>query len=322
MYTISGNALEKLDFPRGTVVTIGVFDGVHAGHRRVIDKLSQTKRAENAQASILITFDRHPLDVISPDTSPKLITTLEEKIKILEGLGIDKLVIQKFDRRTARVSYISFISDVLVGQLNIKHLIVGYDFHMGRGGEGSVEKLKKECAKNGFGLTVVPPARVDGIVVSSSKIREAVRNRNLRWANKMLPGSYFFDARVTEGEGLGRSIGFPTANLQIESEKKLLPPDGVYAARVVVSGKWHDGMMNIGYSPTFHGEGERRMEVNIFDFTGKLYGEVISVYPVKFIRDEINFKHSDRLRRQLQIDKEKTVKTLKDEKLQSGYFKG
>ncbi len=315
MEIVAESSLGRFDFSAGTVVTIGVFDGVHAGHRKVIDALNRVREAEGAGSSVLITFDRHPLEVVNPAVSPPLITTLEEKMEILRALDIDIVVIENFTRNIAGMSYRNFISDVLLNKLMARHLVVGYDFHLGHHREGSVERLKEESRRRNFNLTVVPPAVMDEVIISSSNIRNAVRERNFKLANRMLSGYYFLDGRVMAGEGIGRGLDFPTANLEIEEDRKLLPPLGVYAVKVRVNERWYGGMMNAGYSPTFHKDRRKRVEVNIFDFSGELYNRVIRVVPVEFIRDEIKFEYRDKLRRQLQKDREKAIRILMNKEI-------
>ena len=295
---------------KNTVLTMGVFDGVHAGHQKVIRCLVEVKEIEGAAVSILLTFDRHPLNVTHPEMVPPLLTTLEEKVSLLKQMGVDIVVIKKFSRYTAETDYRTFISSVLVGRFGMKHLVVGYDFHLGHGREGSQEQLLDEGRRSGFGVTIVPPVVLGGRVVSSTKIRRAVTNRRLERAAKFLARPYFFDADVIRGRGFGRELEFPTANVAVPHGEKLLPPGGVYAVQVEVENRLYGGMMNVGNAPTFNGDAVGGIEVHMFDFSGDIYGERIRIHCHKFIREEIKFDRPDKLRAQLKQDREKITLVL------------
>jgi riboflavin kinase/FMN adenylyltransferase len=210
----------------------------------------------------------------------------------------------------ADTNYHDFIADTLVGRLGMKHLVVGYDFHMGRGREGSQEMLCGEGARAGFGCTIVPPAVQRGTVVSSTKIRTAVLERKLQQAARFLGRSYFFDAEVVAGEGIGRTLDFPTANVEVPGAAKLIPPEGVYAVRVDIGKNSCDGMMNIGKAPTLHAGGRRRIEIHLFDFSGDLYGERMRVHCVDFVRMERTFASSGELKIQLSADRKMVAEIL------------
>jgi len=304
--------LERL-VPGDTAVTVGVFDGVHIGHRNVIERLLQAKRKEERGASILLTFDRHPLSVVHPEAMPPLLTTLDEKLSLLESTGVDYVCVMRFSRETASVDYRSFVRDALIERLGMRHLVVGYDFHIGSGRAGSQELLQKEGAESGFGVTIVPPVVLGGRAVSSTKIRSAVLERRLGIAARFLGRAYFFDAEVGRGSGLGSGIGFPTANLTVPDPDKLVPPAAVYAVRVELEGDWYDGMMNIGSAPTLHGEEKRRIEVHLFRFDGELYGRRVRIHCIRSLRREKRFAGTDELKAQLMRDKEKVMRILEKE---------
>jgi riboflavin kinase/FMN adenylyltransferase len=287
-----------------TVVTIGVFDGVHRGHTEVIRTLGEIKRREGRSASILLTFDTHPLAVTHPEMVPPLLTTLAEKLHVLARMDIDYTIVEEFSTELAGVDYRDYIAGRLTGTLGMKHLVVGYDFHLGRAREGSQERLVEEGRRLGFAVTIVPPMVLLGSVISSTKIRRDIIERRLEHAARCLGRPFFLEAVVVRGDGLGRGIGFPTANADVRSAGKLLPPGGVYAVEVEARGGRHGGMMNIGTAPTMHAEGARRIEVHLFDFEGELYGEQIRVHCLQFMREERKFGSTGELGAQLMHDRE------------------
>jgi riboflavin kinase/FMN adenylyltransferase len=299
--------------PGDTAVTIGVFDGIHIGHRNVIERLLEVKRNEDREASILLTFDRHPLGVVHPEAMPPLLTTLDEKLSLLESTGVDYVCVMRFSRETASIDYRSFVRDELIERLGMRHLVVGYDFHLGSGRAGSQELLQKEGSESGFGVTIVPPVVLGGRVVSSTKIRSAVLGRRLGVAARFLGRAYFFDAVVERGSGLGSGIGFPTANLSVSDSDKLVPPAAVYAVRVGLDGDCYDGMMNIGSAPTLHEGGKRRIEVHLFDFDGELYGRRLRIHCIRSLRREKRLAGTDELKAQLMHDREKVLRILEKE---------
>jgi len=287
-----------------TAVTIGVFDGVHRGHTEVIRTLAGVKRAEGLSASLLLTFDAHPLAVTHPEMAPPLLTTLSEKLYLLARMEVDYAIVERFTAGTAATDYRDYISNVLVGTLGMRHLVVGYDFHLGRGREGSRERLVEEGRRLGFAVTIVPPMVLQGSVLSSTRIRRDIAERRLEHAARCLGRPYFFEATVVRGEGLGRGLDFPTANAEVADAGKLLPPGGVYAVETEARGGVHGGMMNIGTAPTMHADGARHIEIHLFDFAGDLYGELIRVHCLGFIREERRFGSAEDLRAQLMHDRQ------------------
>ncbi len=299
--------------PDDTAVTIGVFDGVHIGHRDVLERLLRVKREEKRRASVLLTFDRHPLGVVHPEAMPPLLTTLDEKLSLLESTGVDYVCVMRFSRETASIDYRSFVHDALIGRLGMRHLVIGYDFHLGSGRTGSQELLRDEGARSGFGVTIVPPVVLGGRVVSSTKIRGALLARRLGVAKRLLGRAYFFDALVERGSGIGSGLGFPTANLAVGDPAKLIPPASVYAVRVELEGERYGGMMNIGSAPTVQGDGKRRIEVHMFGFDGELYGRRVRIHCIRSIRREKRFAGRDALKAQLMQDREKVMRILEKE---------
>ena len=208
----------------GTAVTIGVFDGVHRGHTEVISTLAAAKRAEGLSASILLTFDRHPLVVTHPEMAPSLLTTLHEKLYLLGRMDVDCAIVEHFSPGTASIDYRNYISNMLVGTLGMRHLVVGYDFRLGRGREGSQERLVAEGRRLGFAVAIVPPMVLQGSVLSSTRIRRDIAERRLEHAARCLGRPYFFEATVVRGEGLGHGIDFPTANAEMAGALRFSSP--------------------------------------------------------------------------------------------------
>jgi len=296
--------------PRSSAVTIGVFDGVHLGHRKVISSLIKARDEGGLSAAVLVTFDRHPLSVTAPEKAPPLLTTLEEKKSILREFDLDLVVIDRFTADYAELGYRRFIRDKLVGRFNMSHLVVGYDFRFGRDREGSLDMIRTEGRNNSFRVTVVPPAYVGGKIVSSTRIREHLLEGDIRMASERLTHDYFFDALVIEGECIGRKIQFPTANLLIKDRSKLIPFPGVYAVTAEVGAARYGGMMNIGTAPTVKNTPEGEIEVHIFDFSGDLYGRTVRIYCRKYLREEKKFAGKEELKQQLCRDAENAMRVL------------
>ena len=290
--------LERIE----SAVTIGVFDGVHTGHQAVISEALAKAKALGLERTVLVTFDRHPMSVTRPEAAPGLLTTLDEKLSLLQGLGLDMIFVEKFDMETASIPYTDYIKDRLAGSLGMKQLVVGYDFHLGRGREGGSEALLEEGERSGFGVTVVPPVVVGGTAVSSTRIRKDVMERKMGRAGRFLTRPYFFDADVESGGGVGRELGYPTANACVAHSEKLIPPGGAYAVTVNTGEAVLGGMMNIGLAPTVRCDGRESIEVHIFDFDGDLYGSRLRINVIEYIRDERRFKGRGELMEQLLKD--------------------
>ena len=289
---------------RNAVLTIGTFDGVHTGHQLVISRMK--KRAEEVNGeTVIITFDPHPRTIVRASDDIRLINTLDEKIELLSGLGIDHLVVIPFTEKFAQLSAEDYISQFLIRYFQPHTLIIGYDHRFGKGRSGNYQLLEQQSAIYHFHLMEIPVHLLDSISVSSTRIREAIGTGDMDTAWQLLGYTYFFSGDVVEGNKIGRSIGFPTANLYIKEKSKLIPGDGVYAADVKVSDepeKTYRGMMNIGYRPTVDGT-KKIIEVNIFDFDRDIYNKSLKVYVKKFLRTEKKFNSLDELKAQLALDK-------------------
>lgn len=286
--------------PRDSVVTLGVFDGVHRGHQTIIETLV-SRRAPGGRA-IVVTFDPHPVVVTHSRETPPILATVEERIALLSRFDIDGVFVVKFDEDTAHMDYRDFIDRYLLGALDMKHLVLGYDCHFGYRREGSPERVAEEGRRRGFGVEVVPPLTFDGSVVSSTEIRNTLLAGDLARANRLLGHPYLVQGTVVHGQGRGSDLGFPTANLAVADPLKLWPPRGVYAVRVGWREWSLDGMMNVGRAPTVKDAGDE-IEVHIFDFHNHLYGERLSVHCEAFLREEKRFGTLDALVDQLARDR-------------------
>jgi riboflavin kinase / FMN adenylyltransferase len=286
----------------GTVVTVGSFDGVHRGHAAVLREIAERARSAGRH-SVLVTFDPHPLAVVNPAAAPPLLTTGPERREILAQTGLDYAVLLRFDHRLAELAAEDFVREILLRRCGMRELVIGYDHGFGRGRQGDVAMLRRLGASDGFSVDVVPEVQVDGHPVSSTLVRRAVAGGDLNRAARLLGRPYYLTAEVVPGEGRGRTIGFPTANLGRVPARKLLPPDGVYAVRVEWRGGRADGMMNQGARPTFH-QDERSLEVHLLDWEGPLYGEWLKVEWVARLRDVRRFASAEALRAQLERDRQ------------------
>jgi riboflavin kinase/FMN adenylyltransferase len=303
--------ISDLSLSGDSVVTIGTFDGVHLGHRRVIEQVKATA-ARIGGESVLLTFFPHPRMVLFPNTEQLLLNTQEEKIALLRELGIDHLIIHPFTREFSMLSSADFIEKVLVQGLRTKRLVIGYDHHFGKDREGSFENLKKSGPRFGFEVEEIPAHETDSIKVSSTRIREALSAGHVDVANNLLGYTYRLTGTVVKGQQLGRKLGYPTANIISPEPYKLIPGNGVYAVNVISGGKRYGGMMNIGVRPTVDGL-HRTSEVNIFDFSADIYGETLTVEFVQWVRGERKFDGLDALKLQLAADKIVVQKTLNEE---------
>lgn len=292
------------------VVTMGSFDGVHKGHVQVIGNLKQVA-AKLGGESVIISFEPHPREVLYPlEKRPGILTTLEEKIGILKAHGVDHLIILPFTEELANLSYSDFVKRILVDRLGIKGLVVGYDHRFGKNREGSFEVLKAIAGEYRFYLEQEQAYEENEVNISSTKIRTALELGNIALVREFLGYDYPISGKVVHGDKIGRTIGFPTANLQLEDERKLLPASGVYAVRVSVDGVMYGGMLNIGVRPTVSRSGIVRLEVNIFDFHSEIYDKTISVFLLARVRGERKFNDVDELSAQLKTDKQVVLKYL------------
>ncbi|HET7623560.1 MAG TPA: bifunctional riboflavin kinase/FAD synthetase [Gemmatimonadaceae bacterium] len=289
----------------GTVVTVGTFDGVHLGHRDVLERI--TARAEELELrSVLVTFDPHPLRVINPEAAPPLLTVGSERLEVVAESGVDFMAIMPFTPTLQRYSAAQFVDEILIRRFHVRHLVIGHDHGFGRGREGDVEVLRRLGEERGFEVEVVEAvADADGRPISSTLIRRAVAGGDLRRAAEGLGRLYSVSGHVMEGDRRGRELGFPTLNVELPppSSHKLLPPEGVYAVRVQTPSGPFGGMMNMGPRPTF-GDAATSLEVHLFDASLDLYGAYVKVEFVSRLRDTRPFANAEALVAQLAADEE------------------
>lgn len=296
------------------ILTTGTFDGVHFGHKIIINRLKEIAKKQNGE-TVLLTFSPHPRMVLFPnDHNLQLINTMREKIKLLEQAGIDHLIIHNFTKKFSRTTSLQFIRDIIVNKLNTHKLVIGYNHHFGRNREGSFEHLKEYAPLYGFEVEEIPAQLIDDLSISSTKIRKALVSGDVSKANYYLGYNYPLQGQVVEGQQIGRTLGFPTANLNIADDSKLIPRDGVYAVHVEVKGQFFMGMMNIGNNPSLTSK-KNSIEVHIFDFDSDIYNDKIEVRFLKRIREEIRFENLQALKNQLEIDKAIIKASFKSDRL-------
>jgi riboflavin kinase / FMN adenylyltransferase len=303
-----GPAAPLPPLPNGSTVKVGSFDGVHLGHQAVLREIDRRARAAG-RASVLVTFDPHPLEVVNPGAAPPLLTTGPERLEVLALSPLDYVLLVRFDRHLAGLTPEQFVQEVLLERCSLRELVIGHDHGFGRARSGDVETLRRLGASHGFEVDVVPPVDFGGQHVSSSRIRRAVAGGDLATAGAMLGRRYGVVGPVGEGERRGRLLGVPTINLFELSPRKLLPPDGVYAVRVEWRGGSAGGMMNQGPRPTFQ-DGRRILEAHIFDFEGDLYGEWVRIEWIERLRDIQRFGSVEQLKQQLERDRARAVAAL------------
>ena len=294
-------SIANYDKSRAAVVTIGTFDGVHIGHRKILDRLIRQAEKKGLYSTVL-TFFPHPRMVLQQDSGLKLLNTLEEKIAILEETGLDCLVIHPFTKEFSRLTAEEFVVDNLFHELNARKVIIGYDHRFGRNRTADIGDLREYGNELGFEVEEIPAQEINEVSVSSTKIRRALEEGDIPTANRYLGYPYMLSGTITKGKGLGRTLNFPTANLKIPESYKLVPKNGAYVIKSTVEGTSLYGMMNIGVNPTVDGK-SRSIEIHFFDYSEDLYGKLIRVEVLHRLRDEQKFDSLDALRQQLDRDK-------------------
>ena len=303
------NSIQEFTSPAKTIVTLGTFDGVHKGHRSILEKLVNSGNATGCE-SVVLTFFPHPRMVLQQNSDIRLLSTMAEKAALLEQTGLDNLIVHPFDMAFSRLTAEEFVKDILVDKLNIQKIIIGHDHRFGRNRTANIDDLIRFGIEYGFEVEKISALEVDEVSVSSTKIRNALSEGNVATANAYLGYPYFLTGNVVQGKQLGRTIGFPTANIAITEDYKLIPANGVYAVTATIEGSIIDGMMNIGNRPTVDGT-QRTIEVHLLDFSGDIYGKSIQVNLLSRLRDEEKFPSVDALKEQLGKDRDTTLAYFK-----------
>lgn len=302
--------LKNLQRDPNSVVTVGTFDGVHAGHRVLIDSVRQQAQQRNAR-SVIITFDPHPREIITPGKAGiKLLTTLDERCEILDELAIDLLLVIPFDRDFSLLSSEEFIRDIIYDKIGVSEFVIGYDHHFGRNREGTIETLEKLGNELGFKAKVVSKQEIGEETVSSTTIRKTISDEgNMEKAAKMLQRLYRLNGVVVHGDKRGKEMGYPTANIQRLDSRKIIPKNGIYTVKLRFNQKWFGGMMSIGIRPTFQKQ-KRVLEVHIFDFDQNIYGQKAQLRFLSRTRDEIKYDSVEELIKQMQRDEQESLEIL------------
>ncbi|HEU4469483.1 MAG TPA: riboflavin biosynthesis protein RibF [Flavisolibacter sp.] len=301
-------SIDSLPPFRHAVITIGTFDGVHEGHKKIIEALKREAAAVKGE-SIIVSFDPHPRKIVNPSGHLQLINTLEEKTRLLDLAGIDHLVIVPFTQEFAALTADEYIASFLVGRFKPHTIIIGYDHHFGKGRQGNFSLLEQQSSRFGYRLLEIPKYILDEIGVSSTKIRKALLESRVETAGRLLGYDFFFEGIVVHGDKLGRQLGYPTANLRYTDEDKIRLGHGVYAVYVDIEGERRKGMLSIGDRPTLTGSDER-IEVNIFDWSQDIYDQKLRVFVKKFLRPQEKYATLDALKEQLALDKKNSLDAL------------
>lgn len=303
-------SLDQVQRNDNCVLTIGTFDGVHLGHQAIIDTLHKSID-QQGEYSTIVTFEPHPQFVVSPPKSNelRLLTTIDEKITILQQLKINRLIILPFDRQLSQLSSEAFIEKILIPKIGFKKIVIGYDHAFGKDRQGNYEVLQQQSAKYHYSIITVPPFSVAGVVISSTRIRKLLANGEIELAAKYLGRNYSLIGKVIKGEGRGRTLNIPTANIEPMSREKLIPRDGIYAAWTQLDHQKFKAVLYIGSKPTFSYH-TRTIELHIFDLNEDLYGQTLTIEFKARIRDDYYFDQVEKLIDQIEIDKKQTLEIL------------
>ena len=308
MKTINGVNGLKMNSP--SILTLGTFDGVHKGHQKILKKLNSEAK-KNKLKSVVLTFFPHPRNVLNPISNLKLINTIKERTELFEKSGIDILITHPFDKNFSELSPEKFVKSILVDKLNIKKILIGYDHRFGKNRAAGIEDLKKFGLKYDFQVIEISVKEQNNVSISSTKIRKSIKDGNIKKAKSYLGYDFSLEGVVVKGNAIGRTIGFPTANLKIKEDYKLIPKRGVYLINTFFDNKKVFGMMNIGVKPTIKLEKET-VEVNFFNWSKDLYGETIKVFMLGYIRDEKKFSSLTELEHQIKIDKKTCIGLIEE----------
>lgn len=302
------HSINDFSSTKKTILTLGTFDGVHIGHKKILKKLTQNTENQKYE-SLVLTFFPHPRMVLQEHSDIKLLNTIDEKIDLLEKIGIENLVIHPFDEAFSRLTAEEFVSNILVDRFHIQKIVIGHDHRFGRNRTANIDDLIAYGKEYGFEVEQISVQEINDISVSSTKIRNALLEGDMALANDYLGYNYFLTGNIVKGKQLGRTIGFPTANLKIEENYKLIPQNGVYIVKSIIDGQSVFGMMNIGFNPTVDGQ-KQSIEIHYFDFNADLYNQKISVSILQRIRSEQKFESVELLKEQLVKDKKTALAFL------------
>ena len=295
------NNINEFNSTDNTILTIGTFDGVHLGHQKVLERLTNSAKENNLESTVL-TFFPHPRTILNPNKPLKLINSVKERTELLNRSKVDNLIIHPFDKNFSELDPEKYVVEILVKKLKAKIILIGYDHKFGKNRTADITDLKIYGKKYGFKVIEIKAEEISNIAISSTKIRKAISEGNISTAKKYLGYDFSLSGKIVHGKSIGRTLGFPTANIEVKEEYKLLPKNGVYLIQSVINHNKYFGMMNIGIKPTIK-ESSKTIEVNFFDFEGDLYDKNIEVNIKKFIRDEIKFDSLELLKSQIQKDK-------------------
>jgi len=295
--------LSEVNKDKNTILTLGTFDGIHPGHKKIIEKVVEDAETENSR-SFLITFDPHPRTIIAKGDEIKLLNTFQEKIEIIKNLGIQNLLVINFTKEFSQLTSEEFVKKYIIDSIGVKEIVIGHDHRFGKGRGGDEQTLREMGKEFDFELSVVGPVYQNGIIMSSTKIRNALIGGDIKVANSFLNRFYSFSGIVVKGDQRGRLLGFPTANIELEDKNKLLPALGIYAVEFIMDDEKFSGVMSIGKRPTFYNEGKITTEVYILDFDADIYGKFVSVNVVERIRGEERFSSAEELIKQMKKDTE------------------
>ena len=302
------NNIQSYSSEKESILTIGTFDGVHIGHNKILTKLVEESKKNNL-SSLIMTFFPHPRMVLQKSQEIKMIDTIDEKIHLFEKTGVDNLIIQPFDENFSKIRAKEFVEEILVKKLKIKHIIIGYNHRFGKDREASVDDLKKFGLNYMFTVEEIAAQEIHSIAISSTKIRNAILKGEIKKCNEYLGRNFMLTGEVVHGDGLGKKINFPTANIEIPETYKIIPKNGVYLVKAIINSERYFGMMNIGVRPTIGGE-NKSLEIHFFNFKDNIYNKTFSVEIICKIRDEEKFSSIDELKIQLKKDEQFCLKLI------------
>ncbi len=310
MLTVQNTEHFRIESP--TILTIGTFDGVHLGHQKILNRLKELKKATGLK-TVVLTFEPHPRKVLFPEQKDlKLLTLIDEKLDLLEKYGVDVTVVYPFTKQFSQLDSEHYIREILLRSLHVKHLVIGYDHKFGQNRGGDIHTLKQYAPLHNFEVEEISALDIDNISISSSKIRKALKEGHLDQASEFLGHRFTLNARVVKGKQLGRTLGYPTANLLPAGEEKIIPKTGVYFVEVIAGNEPYYGMMSIGINPTTDNDGLRKLEVHLFNFSGDLYGKSIQLNFIKRLRDEKKFPNLNALIAALDEDKANCLRLINE----------